>query len=127
MSADLSGFGQPSVIDEWYSSHDAQARAEGWGIFEVGRSDDHMYELSRFDDPDVLEEGATHWSGDEAVWRHVGTMALAGSPLHVTTIETLRAASPSELRMISTAEPTVRLYLKGSDHLTALIEGKEKP
>jgi hypothetical protein len=60
---------------------DAQALAEGWGVFDGGCRDDGSprIELQRIDSP---ARGTPHFQGDDAAWQHVVQRARAGSMPH---------------------------------------------
>ena len=56
---------------------EAQALAEGWGVFDCGSRDDGSprIELQRIDSPAY---GTPRFQGDEAAWQHVVQRARTG-------------------------------------------------
>ena len=66
----------------------AQAFAEGWGVFDCGYRDDgsRRIELQRLDNP---ASGTPRFCGDDAAWRHVVAAAASGSRLHAAALASL--------------------------------------
>ena len=71
---------------------EAQALAEGWGVFDCGSRDDGSprIELQRIDSPAC---GTPRLQGDEAAWQHVVQRARTGSIPHQ---HALRRVDPVE-------------------------------
>jgi hypothetical protein len=91
-------------MTEWTKEHQREAQAEGWDIFEVGRSETYMYELERIDHPscwDDLDYTEPKFEEDAQVWAHVFARARDGSQLHLDAVAFLREHSPDELAFIA--------------------------
>jgi len=67
---------------------EAQAFAEGWGVFDCGYRDDgsRRIELQHLGSP---ASGTPRFQGDDAAWRHVTAAAAAGSRLHAAALASL--------------------------------------
>jgi hypothetical protein len=67
------------------SYDEAQAFAQGWGVFDCGYRDDgsRLLELQRIDSPAF---GTPRFQSDDAAWRHVAAAAAAGSRLHAVAL-----------------------------------------
>ena len=70
------------------SSDEAQAYAEGWGVFDCGYREDESrrIELHRLDSP---VSGTPNFDSDYAAWQHVAAAAKAGSRLHAAALSSL--------------------------------------
>jgi hypothetical protein len=75
----------------------AQADAEGWGLYEAGDG----LELQRDDAAGIFED-------DCAAWRHVAGKASEGSELHRRALEILEEVNPAELARIREATEVPR-------------------
>lgn len=84
--------------DEGDEFNEAEARAEGWGVFDCGYRDDgsRKVELQRIDSPAC---GTPHFRGDDDAWQHVVQQARAGSIAHQ---QALRLVDPVERLAIET-------------------------
>lgn len=88
--------GMPAV---GVNDDEAQAFAEGWGVFDCGYRDDgsRRIELQHLDSP---ASGTPRFQGDDAAWRHAVAAAAAGSRLHAAALASL---DPTERLTIEAA------------------------
>lgn len=86
---------------EWTDDDAAQAKAEGWGIFECSGSEDGPWQLQKFDDPGQHSGAPSPYpfTADADVWAHVRT---GETPLLRKALAFLAIHNPPEYHRVTT-------------------------
>lgn len=97
-----SGYEEGWTEDDWLS-----ANAEGWNIWFCDGSDNGLWQICRYDDPEGVQADCPEWgvidggfTEDADAWLQVWRRAAGGSSLHQRALDYVKAHNPPEWHAI---------------------------